>query len=175
MSQHMHNKRSKSTVLDVQRMANAVQVSTIAWFWCSTYIHGVSLCSKIIYNVSTKNTTKQSAFQLSWKIPHVGMEERAQTEHTQMSMRANAMKMFLSGADQTRALARNSVFWEVPWWEKAQHQADHSRPAWPAPTSKEGHVPQQGNTLQQGATDRQGFWQSISSTAVMYVTQYTEK
>ena len=74
-----------------------------SWFWfrCSTYILGVSLCSKIMYTVSTKNTTKHSAFQkLSWKIPHVGKEERAQTEYTQMSMRASAMKMFLAGTDR---------------------------------------------------------------------------
>lgn len=105
------------------------------WFWCSAHILVVSLCSKIMYTMSTKNMTKHSAFQkLPWKIPHVGKEERAQTVHIQMSMWANAMKMFLSGTDRQEAWRGTGC--SEKWWEKAQHQVDHSRPAWPAPSSK---------------------------------------
>lgn len=168
MGQHMHNKRNKVLhwmgKLDVHWMDKRSPSVHHIWYWfrCSTYILGVSLCSKIVYTVSTKTTTKRSAFQLSWKISHMWGRKK---EHKWSRLRCPCGLMLMLGTNGQEPCRGTACS------EKCLGEKKHSTKlttAGPAPTSKEGHVPHWGNTLQQGATDWEGFWQSIHCGKVCY-------
>lgn len=80
------------------------------WSPCSTYTLGVSWCSNRTYTVLPKTRTNT---QHSRSCPGTSHTAGRKREHKQMYMGTKATKMSLLGQ---RALARNSMFWEVPWW-----------------------------------------------------------